>query len=756
MANPSPEHTGKGATVTDTPLKNRDVRYELVAETGAEFSSEPPLRLLHRVLRGRYALVAMLAATLCVLGALVGHNVVSPTYQSTGLVRVAGALTPILYESDENRAPPMFDAYVASQVTYLQSRQVLDMAVASDAMREIGWPSGTNGVADLQQRLSVSRGRGEQVISVAVTHSDPAMAQTATNAVLEAFKQCCINPDSVSIEDKQITLTRRQAELEDQIQSIREQILAQSDQYGHAAVARMHQRKVEELVAIDHKLAELRLARTRLEVGEQDGVAQDASIIENDAEHNTQLSKLKQQEVALLAEIGSLNKKYGDSHPIIRELNRQLDSVRLQIELRRNVLSELVTNTNSSAIDDAEVVNASLMRLDQVAEQYNSMRSQVHDEATRLGRQSVILAGLVERETELRERLIETNRRLDELEIEASRDDMSRVRVIAAGDYPAWPIKDRRNGLAAAGAIFGAVSAVIIVFFVGLTDPRMRYADELESLDLPTPVIATIPELVGRNRTSEQRAARGVHQLRNLLELQSHDPARNVHAITSADRSEGKTSIALALAASYAAAGRKTLLIDADVTHASMSSELALNGSPGLCEAIGPGDRSGQVHQTGQENLWAMPIGSARGLDPEDLSRDKLVWLLDALRTRFDAIIIDTGPIMTSVEACLISAVSDRVIMTVGRNQNANLIRSAIVRLDQVGAEATGIVFNRADASDFKQFDARSQRTPARAARLVPGATERNAEDDHEVAALAGVIRRTSQTDTQQTRKKAA
>jgi Mrp family chromosome partitioning ATPase/uncharacterized protein involved in exopolysaccharide biosynthesis len=702
--------------MTDMTLSNSETRYQLVAEASAEEPAESPLFLLRRALRGRWALAMVLAAALATVGGFAGYHATRPLYQSTGLVRVEGALPAILYESQENEIPPMFDAFVASQVTLLQSRQVLDAAANMPQMHEAGWSNAPQQVAELQKALSVRRGRGEQVISVSVTHDDRQVAQAAVNAVLTAYRQSCSDPGGLTRAEKEQALIEREERLEAELLHLRKRILEVSDQYGKEAIERMHGNKVAELMALDQRLSETRLIRARIEAGEPvDGF--DLVIAPGHEVVDSTMARLEEEELGLLAELKSLQTRFGPGHPMVREVNRKLEAIRIEMDLRSKPMQRA---DGADAAPDFDSALAATVRLDQIEDRLWSMRDRVRDEASRLGSQQAALAGLTDQMIETKERLSATRQRLDELRVEANRDNLNRIRIAAFGDLPVVPVQDRRRGLAAAGALVGFVLGASILYFVGLAERRVRYIDELETQLESEPVIGVLPDLDRTNKAGEQRANRNVHQLRNLLELQCPDPDANVITVTSCDRREGKTSLTMALGASFAAAGRKTLVIDADVAGRGLSRELALEDVPGLCEAIGPNHASGQVHHARQENLWIMPVGSARGLDPEDLSRQKLVWLLDALRSRFDAILIDTGPVLSSIEAGLVAAVADRVIMLIRRNQDVRLIRATMARLNQVGARYAGAVFNRATDADLDRRDAASYSRPAGVAPLIP------------------------------------
>ncbi|MHC4217803.1 MAG: polysaccharide biosynthesis tyrosine autokinase [Planctomycetota bacterium] len=624
------------------------------------------------------------------LGALVGYMALPAKYESRGLVRIEKTPPAILFKTQENQAFSDFDGYVAAQVAHLQSRRVVEAATASPGMKHAGWSAGPAGVADLHKALAVRRPRGENFIYVAVTHQDPHLAHTAVNAVLDAYRNRPLEAEGLTFAAKEQALVLREQSLELALLQVRTQILDASDQYGREAIDRIHAAKVEELMAIDRKLAEVRMEHERLLAGEIAGPGSPAGASPRGSEA---LAALRQHELRLLAEIKS--SKYRPGHPIMRKLVRQLDAVRIQIALHEQSWRVRPVDQGLQGPDPS-----ALAALDRLETRYQEARQPLRREAEELGRLRVNLAGLGEHETELKQRLTLTRQRLDELRFEAGRGNTDRI-SIARGELPVAAVSDRQRGLAAAGFLMGMLGGLGIVILIGLADQRVRFADELETMDLPAPVIAVLPELIGRDEAREHTAVRGVQQIRSVLELASREPGKVVHAITSADHGEGRTDVAHALATCFAAAGRRTLVIDADFAGSRLSAQLELTDRAGLCEALATGLGDDRIHPTDQPNLSCLPIGSGEGLSPQHLSPDGLGRLFETVRGRFDAIVVDTPPVLAAAEGSLISALSDTVVMVSARNQRGELIRAAAARLRQVEAEVVGLVFNKAAASDI-------------------------------------------------------
>jgi len=197
-------------------------------------------------------------------------------------------------------------------------------------------------------------------------------------------------------------------------------------------------------------------------------------------------------------------------------------------------------------------------------------------------------------------------------------------------------------------------------------------------------------------------AAHCIHQLRIMLQVNGGQE-RKVYMITSASAGDGKTSLTMALGLSFAASGSRTLVIDCDMVGQGLTTRLKARNSPGLLEALGAGTLNQRVKKTTTPNLFILPIGGADSAHAGSLSPTSIRKLLGEARRIFDIVIIDTGPILGSLEAAVVGAAADSVILTIARGQHQPLVERSVRQLRQVGANIAGLVFNRAEKRDFQR-----------------------------------------------------
>ena len=287
-------------------------------------------------------------------------------------------------------------------------------------------------------------------------------------------------------------------------------------------------------------------------------------------------------------------------------------------------------------------------------------------------------------------------------------ENLGRVQILSDGTLPNSPL-DNRTKLMLVGVVGGGAIPLGLLLMVGLLDTRYRYSDEANSADMQgVTLLGILPNLPDRLSDPEQAAiaAHCVHQIRTMLQINGGAEAageRRVFAVTSASPGDGKTSLTLALGLSYAACGTRTLLIDCDLVGAGLSTRMNVHASEGVLEAIANRSLLEYVRTTDIADVAILPVGSAHGYHASTLSPGALRRLIDEAKRHFDTILVDTGPVLGSIEASLVCAAADGVVLAVSRGQSRPLVEKSLNHLAGIGARLAGVVFNRAQSNDFER-----------------------------------------------------
>ncbi|HEX3356843.1 MAG TPA: CpsD/CapB family tyrosine-protein kinase, partial [Tepidisphaeraceae bacterium] len=280
-------------------------------------------------------------------------------------------------------------------------------------------------------------------------------------------------------------------------------------------------------------------------------------------------------------------------------------------------------------------------------------------------------------------------------------------RIIPQGEaiVPNTPAVDKRPQVALVGFVMGGGIPFGLMLLIGLLDSRYRYSDDTSDAGVHgLTLLGILPNLPDRLSDPGQAsiAAHCVHQIRTMLQINNLQD-RKAFSVTSASSGDGKTSLTLALGLSFAASGSRTLLIDSDLVGAGLTARLGMNGPEGILEAMTSGNLLEYVKQTDVSDLSILPVGLAQLHHAGIFSPQSVRRLVNEAKKHFEIILIDTGPILGSIEATPVAAASDGVILTVARGQQRPLVEKALAHLNSIGARVAGVVFNRAQSRDFEQ-----------------------------------------------------
>lgn len=168
--------------------------------------------------------------------------------------------------------------------------------------------------------------------------------------------------------------------------------------------------------------------------------------------------------------------------------------------------------------------------------------------------------------------------------------------------------------------------------------------------------------------------------------------------LTSVQPNEGKTTTSVNLAVSFARAGFKTLLIDADVRNSVMSGTFKADERyEGLSSYLsGNADLSMVISKTNVENLMVIPAGQVPPNPTTLLQNSNFNYMIETVKDVFDYVIIDTPPIGLVIDAAIVAQRSDAsIIVTEAGVIKRRFLQRAKDQMEQSGAQFLGIILNK-------------------------------------------------------------
>lgn len=179
--------------------------------------------------------------------------------------------------------------------------------------------------------------------------------------------------------------------------------------------------------------------------------------------------------------------------------------------------------------------------------------------------------------------------------------------------------------------------------------------------------------------------------------------------VTSTMPGEGKSWVSSNLAVTFAQAGKKVVLIDADMRKGRQYNIFGVSPRPGLSNYLsGVGedydeedddeevDLADYIQETEVENLYLIAAGNIPPNPSELLIAPQMVELLDRLKEVCDIIIIDGTPAQLVTDALILARLVDSTVVVAASNQTKREdLKRCITNIQNVGGKIAGIVMNK-------------------------------------------------------------
>ena len=348
------------------------------------------------------------------------------------------------------------------------------------------------------------------------------------------------------------------------------------------------------------------------------------------------------------------------SNPLVQTLNAELK------KLREGIASTVENNITTLQARIAKLQDTERKTNSQIAANPTQAKYLLSVERQQKVKESLYLFLLQKREeNELSQAFTAYNTRI--------------ITPPSGSDLPTSPIK--KNILLVAFAI-GLLIPVGIIFMRENMNTAIRGRRDLKGLTVP--FLGEIPmyrnedrSLLGRFRKKAQRKGIVVEEgnrdyineafrvLRTNVEMMSENGGKSdIIAVTSFNPGSGKSFITMNLAAALAIKGKRVLVIDGDLRHASASQFV---GAPakGFCDYLAGrvGSLDGLLCKYPQYgNLDVLPVGTIPPNPAELLMTERLEKALGELKCDYDCVFIDCPPIELVADTQIIGKHCDRTI----------------------------------------------------------------------------------------------
>ena len=191
--------------------------------------------------------------------------------------------------------------------------------------------------------------------------------------------------------------------------------------------------------------------------------------------------------------------------------------------------------------------------------------------------------------------------------------------------------------------------------------------------------------------------------LRTNIQFMNSNIKLRTLLVTSTVPGEGKSWVTANLAVTFAQAGKRVVLIDADMRKGRLYTIFKVQPRPGLSNYLSKYsdesnhlDLNDYVVPTEVENLYIMPAGNVPPNPSELLVTRQMRNLLDELKRKVDLIIIDGTPCKLVTDSIILSRMVDSTMIVSAHNETRKDDLERVVRdIKNVGGRVIGVVYNK-------------------------------------------------------------
>ena len=609
--------------------------------------------------------------------------------------------------------------YRLSMAMQLTSQGMFQQLIDRDKIQQTKWFKGFGDIKDirigkavgnLKKSFSAIPQKDGDSIVVSMTCGDKEESAIIVNEMASLFVSGQGGTKRKEVAEKLSRLDDQQARVQKDLDSAERSLDDVRRRYGFTdleehAFQPVVEQKLNDLENQANKL-EMDISQTRASIETLAAQAQGPVQVqvERQTETDPVMLSLSQQLAFQESTLSGALARFGEDHRVIRQIKEYIDSIQQERLRRQAIIAEQVRQSNLKNAQDQ------LATLEGQLDQLEKMREAAAKQKEELDLARVQFTQRVKIRDERRAMLDTIKTQTEKLKIIHDDPETPTVQLISLAPEPLEASFPRFMVFVPGGTFLGLLLGIGLAFLIELLNDLVRTPKDVAT-HLHIPLLGIIPDSEEDEQVEGIEPALVVRQAPNSILSESYrrtrtnlklsEPGGKAKAIliTSGGAKDGKTTVAVNLAATLVAEGKKVLLIDTNLRRPGLnaifaSKQAAIQTNTGLSNLLaGQCDLQQAIRPSGMEGLTIIESGPMPTNPAETLGSEAMQRLIGQLRDNYDYVIIDGPPVLLASEAKLLAKYVDGTILVF----NAAVTRRGtgvrtISELKQVNATILGCV----------------------------------------------------------------
>lgn len=561
-------------------------------------------------------------------------------------------------------------------------------------------------VEAFREHVKVHPVLNSRIIRISVESIDPQLAANAANAIAAVYITRSMEMKSGAAEEATKWIATRVEDLRRKVQESEQALQLFANRYGLVNIDEKKRLVTQKLGDLQSQLVQAETKRVEAEARfkQIESVLDNPKDLESSIEvlSSTLISTLRSQESQAGQKVAELNEKYGPRHPTLVQAASELREIQARIQHEIKKVYTSVRVEYEVATGRERVVRNAL----------NQQKSEVMASG-----QHEVQYGILERETQ-------GNRQLYDMFLKRMKETDIAIDIRSSNIYisdPAIvsfsPVKPKKSTIMQLAALVGLIGGIGLAFFLDYMDSSFKSPDDIAHYLPGVAFLGFLPvyrqekkNLGGVDLAAHEAPysifAEHIRSIRTSLLLSAADKAPRSILVTSAMMGEGKSSLSINLAVTFAQLGHPTVLIDGDLRKPRLATVFGLQVTKGLSHyLVGEVGLQEIMKPTMVPNLKCIPCGSIPPNPAELLQSKHMSDLLENFRKEGVYVVIDCSPVLAVTDPRILGPLVDGTILVVGATKTPRqAVRMAAKRLTDGQTRLLGVVLQRLAARDLSEY----------------------------------------------------